>query len=49
MEKIGLFLNSELIIEYPNTYEGGLEALNDAREYTIEKGEFHEVKIYEEK
>jgi hypothetical protein len=49
MKKIGVFLKGELMIEYLHTYEGGLEALNEARECTSETGEFHEVKIFEEK
>lgn len=49
MKKIGVFLKGELMIEYPHTYIGGLEALNDARECTSDTGEFHEVKIYEDK
>lgn len=48
MKRIGVFLKGELMVEFPHTYEGGLEALNEARECTSETGEFHEVKIYEE-
>jgi|GraSoiStandDraft_45_1057281.scaffolds.fasta_scaffold06547_10 hypothetical protein len=49
MKKIGVFLKRQLVIEFPHTYEGGLEALNEAKECTSETGEFHEVKIYEDK
>jgi hypothetical protein len=48
MKKIGLFLKGELMAEYPFTYTGGLEAINDAGFATSETGEFHEVKIYRE-
>lgn len=48
MKKIGVFLKGELMIEFPHTYEGGLEALRDAAFCTSETGEFHEVKIYDE-
>ncbi|WP_161805246.1 hypothetical protein [Sporosarcina globispora] len=49
MKKIGVFLEGELVSDYPFDYIGGVEALNDAREFTSDSGVFHEVKIFEEK
>jgi hypothetical protein len=48
MKKIGLFLNGELIAEYPYTPEAFLEAVNDCKEAIEETGVFHELKIIEE-
>jgi hypothetical protein len=47
MKKVGVFLNDELMLGNPYNYENAIEALDCAKEWTIETGEFHEVKIYE--
>lgn len=48
MKKIGIFLNGELMIEYPNDPDCYIEAVNDCLLAVGETGEFHELKFYEE-
>lgn len=47
-KKIGVFLNGELMIEYPYTPDCFLEAVNDCKQAIEETGLFHELKIFEE-
>lgn len=48
MKKIGLFLNDEIMIEYPFDPECFIEAVNDCLLAVGETGQFHELKIFEE-
>ncbi len=45
---IGLFLDGDLIIEYPNEPEAFLEVANDLKEQIEETGLMFEVRFYEE-
>jgi len=49
MQWVGVFLNGELMLGNPYTYDNAIEALDYAKECTVETGVFHEVKIYEKK
>lgn len=42
---IGLYLNGEVMIEYPNEPDCYMEAVNDLKEAIEETGLFHELKI----
>jgi hypothetical protein len=48
MKKWGLFVEGELMVEYPFTNDGYKEALEDAKLVFEESGVPHEVKIFEE-
>jgi hypothetical protein len=48
MKKIGLFLNGELMIDYPNEPDSYFEAVNDCHYAIDQTGEFHELKFFEE-
>jgi hypothetical protein len=48
MTKIGLFVNGELVVEYPFGPEFFTESLTEAAYLTTESGIFHEVKIFED-
>jgi hypothetical protein len=47
-KKIGVFLNDEIMIEYPFEPESFIEAANDCLYAIGETGLFHELKIFEE-
>lgn len=42
---IGLYLNGEVMIEYPNEPDCYMGAVNDLKEAIEETGLFHELKI----
>jgi hypothetical protein len=46
MKKIGLFLNNELVVEYPNAPGSFIQAAEDCKEAIMETGVFHELKIF---
>lgn len=46
--KIGVFLNGQLLIEYPNDPECFEEAMDDLRYAIKETGQFHELKLFQE-
>jgi hypothetical protein len=48
LKKIGIFLNNELMVEYPNVPEAYLEAVEDCKYAIKETGHFHELKYFEE-
>lgn len=48
MKKIGLFLNDQLMIEYPYEPDCFIEAANDCLQAIGETGVFHELKLFEE-
>lgn len=48
MKKIGLFLNDQLMIEYPNEPLAYKEAIEDCKFAIEETGMFHELKLFEE-
>lgn len=47
-KKIGLFLNGQIMVEYQNTPDCYMEAVQDLKEAIEETGIFHELKLYEE-
>jgi hypothetical protein len=46
VEWVGVFLKGDLMHGIPHNYHNALESFDLAKEWTIETGEFHEVKIY---
>lgn len=45
---IGIFLNGECMVEYPNDPICYMEALDDLKIAIEETGKFHELKLFEE-
>jgi aromatic ring-cleaving dioxygenase len=47
LRKIGIFLNNELMLEYPNVPESYIKSVEDCKFAIKETGHFHELKYFD--